>query len=112
MKNIVLFSFLFFSIFSNEALAETESKVIIDVRTESEWVGGHLQGASHIPLSEIKNKIKFFEPNQDAEIMLYCRSGNRSGKAKAILEDMGYTNVKNIGGISSASNTFQIKIIK
>ena len=119
MKNIVLFSFLFFSIFSNEALAETESKVIIDVRTESEWAGGHLQGASHIPLSEIKNKIKFFEPNQDAEIMLYCteimlycRSGNRSGKAKTILEDMGYTNVKNIGGISSASNTFQIKIIK
>ena len=44
MKNIVLFSFLFFLIFSNEALAETESKVIIDVRTESEWLGGHLQG--------------------------------------------------------------------
>ena len=67
MKNIVLFSFLFFSIFSNEALAETESKVIIDVRTESEWVGGHLQGASHIPLSEIKNKIKFFHKSLDSK---------------------------------------------
>ena len=112
MKKIVLSAFLLLSIFSNEALAEPESRIIIDVRTESEWLGGHLQGASHIALSEIKNKIKVFEPNQDAEIMLYCRSGNRSGKAKTILEDMGYTNVKNIGGISSASSAFNIKIVK
>ena len=112
MKKIILSAFLLLSIFSNEALAETESRIIIDVRTESEWLGGHLQGASHIALSEIKNKIKVFEPNQDAQIMLYCRSGNRSGKAKTILEDMGYTNVKNIGGISSASSAFNIKIIK
>jgi phage shock protein E len=112
MKKIVLSAFLLLSIFSNEALAEPESRIIIDVRTESEWLGGHLQGASHIALSKIKNKIKVFEPNQDAEIMLYCRSGNRSGKAKTILEDMGYTNVKNIGGISSASTALNIKIIK
>ena len=112
MKKIVLSAFLLLSIFSNEALVEPESRIIIDVRTESEWLSGRLQGASHITLSEIKNKIKVFEPNQDAEILLYCRSGNRSGKAKTILEDMGYTNVKNIGGISTASNTFQIKIIK
>ena len=112
MKKIVLSAFLLLSIFSNDALVESESRIIIDVRTESEWLGGHLQGASHIALSEIKNKIKVFEPNQDAEIMLYCRSGNRSGKAKTILEDMGYTNVKNIGGISSASSAFNIKIIK
>ena len=112
MKKIVLSAFLLLSIFSNEALVEPESRIIIDVRTESEWLSGRLQGASHITLSEIKNKIKVFEPNQDAEIMLYCRSGNRSGKAKTILEDMGYTNVKNIGGISSASNALQIKIIK
>ena len=112
MKKIVLSAFLLLSIFSNEALAEPESRIIIDVRTESEWLSGRLQGASHITLSEIKNKIKVFEPNQDAEILLYCRSGNRSGKAKTILEDMGYTNVKNIGGISSASSAFNIKIIK
>jgi phage shock protein E len=112
MKKIVLSAFLLLSIFSNEALVEPESRIIIDVRTESEWLSGRLQGASHITLSEIKNKIKVFEPNQDAEILLYCRSGNRSGKAKTILEDMGYTNVKNIGGISSASSAFNIKIIK
>ena len=112
MKKIVFSAFLLLLIFSNEALVEPESRIIIDVRTESEWLGGRLQGASHIALNEIKNKIKVFEPNQDAEIMLYCRSGNRSGKAKTILEDMGYTNVKNIGGISSASSAFNIKIIK
>lgn len=112
MKKIVLSAFLLLSIFSNDALVESESRIIIDVRTESEWLSGRLQGASHIALSEIKNKIKVFEPNQDAEIMLYCRSGNRSGKAKTILEDMGYTNIKNIGGISSASSAFNIKIIK
>ena len=112
MKKILFSAFFLLLIFSNEALVEPESRIIIDVRTESEWLSGRLQGASHITLSEIKNKIKVFEPNQDAEILLYCRSGNRSGKAKTILEDMGYTNVKNIGGISSASSAFNIKIIK
>ena len=113
MKHKIL-SFIFFIciIFGANAMAATKDSLIIDVRTEPEWVSGHLKNAVHIPLVDIGDKIKSHEPNLDKEIMLYCRSGNRSGKAKTILEDMGYTNVKNIGGISSASNALQIKIIK
>lgn len=106
--------FIFFIciIFGANAMAATKDSVIIDVRTEPEWVSGHLKNAVHIPLVDIGDKIKSHEPNLDKEIMLYCRSGNRSGKAKIILEDLGYTNVKNIGGISAASKLLDIKIIK
>ena len=77
--------------------------VMIDVRTGEEWRAGHIEGAIHIPLSEIKKDIKNYTIPKDEEILLYCRSGNRSGRAKVILDELGYTNTTNIGGIESVS---------
>jgi len=85
------------------------SFTIIDVRTEAEWNTGHLEGALHIEWQDIL-EISSDIP-KDKEIYLYCRSGNRSGKATKILLDAGYINAKNAGSISEASKLLNTKII-
>ena len=82
---------------------------VIDVRTEVEWKTGHLEGALHIEWQEIL-KISS-DIKKDEEIFLYCRSGNRSGKATKILLEAGYVNAKNAGSILNASQLLNIKII-
>ena len=85
------------------------SMTVIDVRTESEWNTGHLEGALHIEWQDILNLSS--DINKDEEIFLYCRSGNRSGKATKILLDAGYVNTKNAGSMHDASKLLGIKII-
>ena len=82
---------------------------VVDVRTEAEWNTGHLEGALHIEWQEIL-KISS-DIKKDEEIFLYCRSGNRSGKATKILLEAGYVNAKNAGSILNASQLLNIKII-
>ena len=55
---------------------------MIDVRTDEEWNAGYIEGAIHIPLSEIERDIEIMK-FQKMKILLYCRSGNRSGRAKS-----------------------------
>lgn len=83
--------------------------VVVDVRTEAEWNTGHLEGALHIEWQDIVKIPSSIR--KDEEIFLYCRSGNRSGKATKILIDAGYINAKNAGSIADASETLGIKII-
>ena len=85
------------------------SMTVIDVRTEVEWDTGHLEGALHIEWQDILNISSDIQ--KDEEIFLYCRSGNRSGKATKILIDAGYLNAKNAGSIKDASELLDIKII-
>ena len=85
------------------------SMTVIDVRTEAEWKTGHLEGALHIEWQDIL-KIPS-DIQKDEEIYLYCRSGNRSGKATQILLEAGYINAKNVGAILDASESLGIKII-
>ena len=82
---------------------------VVDVRTEAEWDTGHLEGALHIEWQDILKISSSIQ--KDEEIFLYCRSGNRSGKATKILIDAGYINAKNAGSIADASETLGIKII-
>ena len=82
---------------------------VIDVRTEAEWNTGHLEGALHIEWQDILKVPSDIQ--KDQEIFLYCRSGNRSGKATKILIEAGYVNAKNAGSILNASELLNIKII-
>ena len=82
---------------------------VIDVRTEAEWDTGHLEGALHIEWQDILKVPS--DIKKDEEIFLYCRSGNRSGKATKILIEAGYVNAKNAGSILNASELLNIKII-
>ena len=77
-----------------------KSEVIIDVRTPEEFQNAHIINSKNIEWQNISDIQTFI--SKDEEIFLFCRSGNRSGKAKKILEAEGYTRVTNIGGFEEA----------
>lgn len=70
--------------------------VLIDVREQDEWAAGHVAGATHIPLAELPTRLA--EVPRDQPILLFCRSGNRSGKATAFLRRQGYAQAANVEG--------------
>jgi len=76
--------------------------VWIDVRTEAEHRQNHIDGDPLIPHQNIVERVTERFPDKDREINLYCRSGNRAGKAKSALERAGYTKVNNVGGVADA----------
>ena len=86
--------------------------IVIDVRTQAEWNSGHVASATHIPVNEIGAKIASVVQSKDVEILLYCASGGRSGRATKQLLELGYTNVVNLGGIKDAAKTLNTSIIK
>ena len=75
-----------------------EGALIIDSRTAKEYALGHIEGAINIPFDVSVSQFKALEIRKDRKVVLYCRSGNRSGKALASLKEAGYTNLHNGGG--------------
>lgn len=73
--------------------------IIIDARTEEEFVEGHIEDAILIPEYEIVQRAEKELPDKDALILVYCRSGRRSKIASQELVKLGYSNVKEFGGI-------------
>lgn len=72
--------------------------ILLDVRTQEEYDGGHIPGAVCFPNEDILPELPLpFE--KDAEILVYCHSGRRSAEAAEKLKRMGYTNVADFGGI-------------
>lgn len=89
---------------AEEAHARMESGdpiVVLDVRTAEEYAEKHIPGAVLLPNEEIGTARPAVLPVLDTEILIYCRSGNRSAQAAQKLFDMGYTNVYDFGGINS-----------
>src|SRR5262245_56260081 len=69
---------------------------LVDVRSPEEYAGGHLPGAVNIPVQELDRRLADVGP-RDGELILYCRSGHRSGRAAEILRRHGFTRVHNLG---------------
>ena len=76
-----------------------EDYIILDVRTQEEYDQGHIPGAILIPDTEIKHKAEEVMMDKDQLILVYCRSGRRSKLAAEALAELGYTNIKEFGGI-------------
>ena len=76
-----------------------EEHIILDTREQDEFDEGHIPGAILIPYTEIENKAIELIPDKDKLILVYCRSGRRSKIAAEALSKLGYTNVKEFGGI-------------
>ena len=76
-----------------------EEHIILDTREQDEFDEGHIAGAILIPYTEIENKAEEMLPDKDKLILVYCRSGRRSKIAAESLAKLGYTNVKEFGGI-------------
>lgn len=77
----------------------SQSALVVDVRTASEFQGGHYEGAINIPLSNLGQQLDQFGDDKARSIVLYCHSGARSASAKRTLEQAGYTNVLNAGSL-------------
>ena len=85
---------------SPKELDGKKGMVLLDVRTNKEYEGGHIPGSIHVPLSDIGDKIKKLK--KDKELVVYCQSGNRSIWAIKRLMGMGYKNLTNLKGGYSA----------
>ena len=86
----------------DEAVAmmkEEEGYIILDVRTAAEFDEKHIPGAINIPNETIGAEVIPELPDKDQLILVYCRSGRRSKLAAEDLVKLGYTNIKEFGGI-------------
>ena len=83
-----------------EEYRKSPDAVLLDVRSPQEYQEGHISDSKNVPLQSL-NGIGAVTAKKDTPIFVYCYSGSRSRQAVSILQRMGYTNVKNIGGIAS-----------
>lgn len=81
--------------------------VVIDVRTGIEYAMGHIDGAINISHTDIAKDISKAQVGRDDRVILYCRSGNRSGQAQDTLRKLGFTHVENYGGMDEARKRLQ-----
>ncbi len=89
-----------------ELLDQQKDFLFIDVREPYEYEEFNL-GAKLIPLGDLMGRTDELGDHKAQEIVVYCRTGNRSGMAKQILNQIGYTNVRNVlGGISAWKQKF------
>ena len=81
-------------------LMESESGyIILDVREQDEYDAGHIPGAILIPYTQIEAEASKMLTDKDQMILVYCRSGRRSKIAAEALVELGYTNIREFGGI-------------
>ncbi len=86
----------------NLAAVINEGAFLVDVRTLAEFAEGHVKNSINIPLDQVQNQLTKFKDKK--QIVVFCRSGNRSAQAKSILERNGFTNVTNGGTWEDVDN--------
>lgn len=75
-----------------------QGATLVDVRSPEEFAGGHIDGAINVPVGEIANRMG--EIPKDKVVVVYCRSGARSSRAKGALQEAGYKEVYDLGAMS------------
>ncbi len=98
----VSIALLFLSVLFTPVAAWAGEVHWIDVRSESEFAAGHVEGAVNIPHTEITARIAEVTTNKDARLYLYCRSGRRSAFAADALTGLGFSDVVDVGGFEDA----------
>ena len=84
---------------AKEIMDSQTGYIILDTRTQEEYDESHIPGAILIPYDEILEKAESILIDKDQLILVYCRSGRRSKLASEDLVKLGYTNIKEFGGI-------------
>ena len=84
---------------AKEIMDSEEGYIILDVRTQEEYDQGHIPGAIVISHEKIEEKAEEVLTDKNQLILVYCRSGRRSKIAAEALAELGYTNIKEFGGI-------------
>jgi rhodanese-related sulfurtransferase len=96
---------------ANAADQDFSNAVLIDVRTPEEFAQQHLEGALNINLQSPDFVSQIDALDRDAAYAVYCRSGNRSAQAVAIMKDLGFTAVSDHGSVSQASQSLGIAVV-
>ncbi len=79
-------------------LMNNDDTLVLDVREPSDYGSGHITNATNIPLSALKGKLKEISAYKNRAVLIYCGSGNLSGRACKLLQQSGFTKVHNITG--------------
>ena len=103
---------------SSNSSSTTSSKVdtrkgtVIDVRTPGEFASGHLEGATNIDIESgaFETEVRKLDPSK--QYFVYCRSGNRSKTATAIMTNLGFTGVTDLGGIDTAAASTGLAVVQ
>ncbi len=85
--------------------------VVLDVRTPAEFAEGHLDGAVNIDVQGTDFAARAAELPTDAPVVVYCRSGNRSAAAVAVLRDLGFTDLTDAGAMPDAAASLGLDIV-
>ena len=94
-----------------DAAAVPAGAVVIDVRTGAEYAAGHLKGAVNIDVEDPGFAARVGQLPKEGHYLVYCRTGNRAGAAKAQMGAMGFTDVTNLGGVDAASKTTHLAVV-
>jgi rhodanese-related sulfurtransferase len=89
-----------------EDFRDRSDAVLLDVRTPQEYEEGHIPGSRNVPLHQLR-KVTALTQNKETALYVYCHSGARSRQAVSLLRHMGYSDVRNIGGILSYSGELE-----
>ncbi len=88
---------------SAQSLLDDEDYIFLDVRTLAEHENLSIPNTSVIPIEELANRVDELEKYKDKKIILYCRSGNRSGTGTTMLRELGYDAINLTGGMNQWS---------
>lgn len=94
-----------------EPVAVDSSTVVLDVRTPEEYAAGHLKGAKLLDLTSGEFEAALPSLDAAATYVVYCRSGNRSGQAVALMEKAGFTAVTDLGAMGDAAKSTGLAIV-
>ena len=84
----------------------------LDVRSAQEFSGGHIQGATNIPLGEIASRMTELSSLKNSQVLVYCRSGARSGAASQMLKKHGFVKLTNLQGGTMAWSAGGFPLVK
>ncbi|MEE9328110.1 MAG: rhodanese-like domain-containing protein [Cocleimonas sp.] len=93
-------------------LMNDDKTAIVDVREDKEVSGGFIKGAQHIKLADLPSRIGNISKDKNVPVLVYCRSGNRSGHACHQISKAGYENVSNLAGGIMAWESANLPITK
>jgi len=84
---------------NNQVIAlQNKGALLLDVRTDEEFAGGHIVDARHIELSQLATSIDSIKKYREKPVIVYCETGNRSAQALKTLKDQGFTQAFNLAG--------------
>jgi rhodanese-related sulfurtransferase len=88
--------------------ASTQKFLILDVRTPDEYRETHVKGSRNIDFNQADFQERILQLDKNACYKVYCRSGNRSGRAMELMKSLGFKDVENLGSVSEAAEKLKM----